>query len=299
MRNSDDQQPWIDKASGVIAAMRDDMEASNDPQDRQRVTTIYRLIAKELKQQFEALETVEEKKKFAGNLASFLGSIEQDSNDSKTVLWAGSTLLGVADSLSQLSLTANAKPLFQQAVSALNRAESLGFAGDPQEAAMTMELKRQRALAQRGAGNFEGAVDQFTEILKQNPKSLQIQIDAAETLQSWAKASKRAKLYGEAMMGTRKFTNPETKRDNKSDLGLAENGASHPQQSKISRHLLQALYHLIECRLEYGLLEKSDKAIKSSLTEITNAEKRHPEMGGPARKQKFMELKKRMQQAQN
>ncbi len=195
MRNSDDQQQWIDKASGVIAAMRDDMESSNDPQDRQRVTTIYRLIAKELKQQFEAFKTVDEKKRFAGNLASFLGSIEQDSKDSKTVLWAGSTLLGVAESLSQLSLTDDAKPLFQQAVSALNRAESLGFAGDPQEAAMTMELKRQRALAQRGAGNFEGAVEQFTEILKQNSKSLQLQINAAETLQSWAKASQRAKLY--------------------------------------------------------------------------------------------------------
>ncbi len=60
-----------------------------------------------------------------------------------------------------------------------------------------------------------------------------------------------------------------------------------------------ALYHLIECRLEYGLLEKSEKAVKSSLTEITNAEKRDPELGGRAWNQKFMDLKQRIQQAQN
>jgi tetratricopeptide (TPR) repeat protein len=275
------------------------MEASNDPKDQQRVTTIYRLIAKELKQQFEALETVEEKKKFAGSLASFLGSIEQDSDDSKTVLWAGSTLLSVAESLSQLSLTANAKPLFQQAVSALNRAESLGFAGDPQEVAMTMELNRQRALAQRGAGNFEAAVDQFTEILKQNSNSLQIQIDAAKTLQGWGKARKRAKLYGEAMMGTGKFTNPKTNRDSNLIWGWRKMVQATRSNPKFRETYFEALYRLIECRLEYGLLEKSEKAIKSSMTELTNAEKRHPDLGGPAQKQKFMELKKRIQQAQN
>lgn len=298
MRTADDQQLWIEKASGIIAAMRNDMEASNDPKDRQRVTTIYRLIAKELKQQFEALETVDEKKRFAGSLASFLGSIEQDSSDSKTVLWAGSTLLSVADSLSQLSLDANAKPLFQQAVSALNRAESLGFEGDPQEAAMTMELKRQRALAQRGAGNYEAALDQFTEILKQNSKSLQIQIDAAEALQSWAKVSKRARLYGEAMMGSRKFTNPTTKRDSNLIWGWRKMVQATRSNPKFKDTYFKALYHLIECRLEYGVLEESDKAIKSSLKELTNAEKRHPELGGPARKQRFMELKQRIQQAQ-
>ena len=144
MQATSDQQEWIGKISGILAAMRNEMEASNDPKDRERLTAIYRKIAKELKRQFEELASSDDKKKFAGNLASFLESIEKDSQDAKTVLWAGSTLLGVANSL-RATLPDEAKPLFAQAVSALNRAESLGFQGDPQEAAMNSELKRQRA----------------------------------------------------------------------------------------------------------------------------------------------------------
>ena len=164
---------------------------------------------------------------------------------------------------------------------------------------MTMELKRQRALAQRGAGNYEAAVDQFTEILKGNSKSLQIQIDAADTLQSWAKDSGRSVLYGEAMMGTRKFKNPETNRDSNLIWGWRKMVQATRSNPKFRETYFNALYNLIECRLEYGVLEKSDKAIKSALTEISNAEKRHPELGGPVQKKKFMDLKQRIQQAQN
>ncbi len=291
-----DQQKWIDKISGVIAAMRLAMEASNDPSDRAQITNIYRLIASELKNQFESMESAEDKKKFATSLATFLGSIEKDSNDSKTVLWSGATLLSIAESLQQIGLADASKPLFRQAVSALNRAESLGFAGDPQEQAMNRELKRQRALAQRGSGSFEDAVNQFIEILRDNPLSLADQIYAAETLQMWAKSANRSQGYAEAMMGVEKVTDPKTKRTSNLVWGWRKLVQATRSNPKFIDTYYQSLYNLTECRFEYGVLENSDKAIESSLKEIENAEKRDAKLGSPQWKQKFDKLKLRIKQ---
>ena len=267
-----------------------------DPKDRQQITSIYRLIASELKKQFETIESAEEKEKFSASLATFLGSIEKDSEDSKTVLWSGATLLSIAESLNQLGLDSAAKPLFQQAVSALNRAETLGFKGDPQEEAMNTELRRQRALAQRGNGDYEDAVKEFIEILKKNSMSLKDQIYAAETLQMWAKSAKRSRGYAEAMMGIEKFTDPKTKRQSNLIWGWRKLVQATRSNPKFKQTYYKSLYHLTECRLQYGLLEKSDKAIKSSLQEIENASKRDESFGSPEWKQKFAQLKVRIQQ---
>ena len=296
IHHSDNPQAWIDKASGVIAAMREDMEANDDPQARQRVTQIYGLIATELLAQFEALSSVEEKAKFANSLLSFLASIEKDSNDARIVLWAGSTLLNVAQSVNDLGQPNEAKPLYQQAVSALSRAETLGFAGDPQAPAMTTELQRQRALAQRGSGNFEEAIEQFALILEKNPRNLKVQLNAAETLQAWGKSAGRSKLYTEAVMGARPFTDPTTKRPSKLIWGWEKICTATRGNEKTQDAFYQSLYQLAECRMEYGLLEQKKEAIASALQEIENAEKRDPELGGAIWKRKFLELKNQIKQ---
>ena len=125
---------------------------------------------------------------------------------------------------------------------------------------------------------------------------LNVQIDAAETLQMWGEASKRPKSYAEAMMGTAKFKNPSSKRTTNLIWGWRKLVQVTRGKPKFVDTYYKSLYHLIECRLEFGLLENSDKAIKSSLTEIENAEQRHSDMGGPAWQTKFADLKQRARQ---
>jgi tetratricopeptide (TPR) repeat protein len=294
MRKNEDKQTWIDKVRGALAPLRDELNASNDPKDRQRVTGIERYIAQELKKQFEQFESIADKSNFARILATFMGSIEKDSTDATTVLWSGETLLGVAEGLSLLGADDVAKPLFQQAESALNRAEALGFAGDPREEAMQVKLSRQRALSQRGAGKFEAAIDQLKTILKANPMSLQVQVDAADTLHLWAKSSKRSKGYAEAMMGMEKVRNPKTKKTSNLIWGWRGLVKATQGSPKYVDTYFHSMYHLIESRFEYGLLENSSKAIKSSLNDvnrtITQSEKKMDEVW----KQKFAKLRERI-----
>ncbi len=296
----DQQRVWIEKANGVIQAMREGVDENSDPQARQRITLIYRLIAAELKSQFEGIQSNAEKVDFAGLLAGFLGSIEKDSTDARTILWAGSALMTTANSLNDSGLTKEAKPLFEQAVSALSRAESLGFAGDEKAADYTSELKRQRALAQRGSGNFEAAVDQFADILRENAKSLQVQIDAAETLSAWGKAAKRDTIITKAIMGSHMEKDKTSGLDANLIWGWQKLAKATRGNEKFSDTFYRALYHMTEGKLEYGLIlaDKRVNALKAALQEIENAEKRDPELGGPNWKPKFEALKKRIKENQ-
>lgn len=298
IKNSPNPQPWIEKANGVIAAMRANMEATNDPRARAQVTSIYGLIATELLNQFAQLQSVEEKKKFAGSLQSFLGSIEKDSQDARTILWAGSTLLNVANSLNELGEGADAKPLFEQAVSALSRAESMGFSSeDPKSVVgLTRELQRQRALAQRGSGNFEAAIDQFVAILEKKEMDLNVQMDAMETLQAWGKSTGSSLYYQQAMMGTRSVVDPKTKRKKNLIWGWQKMFTATRGNEKFVDAFYQSLYRLVECRLEWGLIEKNQKAIDNALLQIENAEKHDSALGGPVWKQKLEDLKARIKE---
>ena len=298
MKTSDDKQKWVKKASGVIAAMRQAMESSNDPQDRVRLTIIYQRIAKELKSDFDALTSNDEKKQFASALSAFLDSISKDSEDPNTILWAGSTLRSVGESLVSSSLTEESKPLFQSAVEALDKVEKIGFQGEPDEEAMISKLKLQRALSQRGAGNFEPAVEQLSEILKLKPSAINVQIEACETLQQWAKSSGRSIKYLEATKGAGSYKDPKTKREKQLIWGWEKIAKATRRNEKFRDTFYNALFHIAECRMEFGIIEGNAKAISSAKKQIGKERERDPTFGGKAVwGMKFDELEARIDAA--
>ena len=299
MKASEDKQTWINKASGVIAAMRQGMEATGDPKDRASVTTIYRMIAKELKDDFDALKSKDEKKKFASSLETFLGSIESDAEDAKTVLWAGSTLRSVGDSLVESGLQAESKSMFKKAVAAFDKAEKLGFASEGAAGVgLVLELKRQRALSQRGAGNFEVAVNQLSDILKENPNAINVQIDTCKTLQALGKSANRAQSYIDATKGARPIKDPKTGRSKKLIWGWEKITKATRKNEKFRSIYYEALYHVAECRMEYGILAKKPGAIESAGKEIANELKRDPTFSGMGQwKKKFAQLQSRINAA--
>lgn len=289
MKQPGDQEQWVNKALGVIAAMRDDPETAN------QMDSVYRRIAKGLLEQFEGIVESDSKQQFATGIASFLGAIEKDSQDGPTILWSGKTLLRLANSLTDQGLDSTA--LFQQAVSALNRAESVGFKG-PDAALRTESLKWQRALAERGSGNYQSSIDQFVEILKARAEKgqkpiLDIQVDAAETIHLAAKANKSTKGFGEAVGGIFPFKNPKTKKTAnlvwgwKKLVGVTRN-------PKLKSTYIKCMYHLIDARYQYGTIKNSQNAVKAARKELDRFMKAEPGLGGPAWKPKFEELKKQI-----
>ena len=131
-----------------------------------------------------------------------------------------------------------------------------------------------------------------------SPNALNIQIDAAETLQMWAKAVKRPRGYVEAIKGAKPVKNPETKRSSRLIWGWEKIAKATRANLKFRSTYYKALYHVAECRLEYGILEKNPKAIVSAGTEIENERRRDPTFKGNAEwREKFKTLESRVNAA--
>lgn len=288
-------QVAIDKMTGILAALRQQAQSSNRPEDRNQLSQIYSLIANEILNQFE-IKPEAEQIPFANSLASFLGSIERDSNDAETILWAGSTALRVANSLTDSGKVAEGKPMFEQAVSALNRAQELGFADNSKQDALLMELKRQRGLALRGNQKFEDAFNQFCEILDSAPQNVKVQIDAAETLQAWGISAKRARLLAEAIKGTKMKLNLQTKRETNQVWGWEF--LARATRGKNNDLFATAIFQWAECLLENGLIENDKKRIGTALLLIETEEKRTTSLATENWKPKFESLKMRIKQNQ-
>jgi ribosomal protein S20 len=277
--NGGDQKQSIDKAIGILTAMQ------NDPNAKSQLTAIYRSVGKSLNDQFEGLKSLDEQKQFASVLASFVGTIEKGSTDTSTVLWAGSTLLKVASSLSEQGATGEAAPLFGQANSALERAETLGVE-DPNA---KLALQHLKALALRGSGDYQGSVSIFEELLKQKAL-LTWQLDAAETLQMCGKNKQDANAYAKAMMGSGKFKDPKTKREKNAIWGWRKLVQVTRGNEKFNDAYRTSIYNSVKSRFEYGLLKQNAKAINSSYSELSKALQRFKFLSTGPWNQKFQTL---------
>ncbi len=273
------QKQSIDKAIAIITAMQ------NDPKSKKQLTGIYQSVGKTLNDQFEGLESLEERKQFASVLATFVGTIEKGSTDTSTVLWAGSTLLNAASALAKEGATAEAAPLFKQANSVLDRAQTLGVA-DPNA---QLALQHLQALALRGSGDYQQSVSIFEELLRQKAL-LTWQIDAAETLQMWGKNKKDANAYAKAMMGSGQFIDPKTKRKKNVIWGWRRLVQVTRGNDKFNDAFRTSIYNSVKSRFEYGLLKKNEKAINSSFSELSKALQRFAFLSAGPWNNKFQTL---------
>ncbi len=274
------QKQSIDKAIGIITDMQ------NDPAAKSQLTAIYRSVGKSLNDQFEGLESLEERKQFASVLSSFVGTIENGSTDTSTVLWAGSTLLKVASALNEAGAATEAAPLFDQANSALDRAEKLGVK-DPNAKLAIQHLK---ALALRGSGDYQQSVSIFEQLLKEKSAALTWQIDAAETFQMWGKNKKDANAYAKAMMGSGKFKDPKTKREKNAIWGWRRLVQATRGNDKFNEAFRTSIYNSVKSRFEYGLLKQNNKAINSSYSELSKALQRFAFLSAGPWNNKFQTL---------
>ncbi len=291
LRKEPNNAIWIDKAQGVIRAMRESAAESADPDAMKRVDRIYTLIASELKEQFENITQSAEQAKFASNLSQLLDSVDKDSDDPKILLWSGSTMTGVASVLADRSMKKEASPLFQQALTALNRARKLGL----KDERLNLELDRQSAIAKRGLGQYQEAIDDIKTLLKTSPRELNLQLDAAETLQAWGKDTRRSEALVQALMGTEPIKGKNNRQTNliwgweKLVLALKDNPS-------YAGAYYQSLYGLIEARFEYGMIKNNEKAKTAALKVLDNARARDSQLGGTQWKPKFDALESKIKE---
>ena len=167
--------------------------------------------------------------------------------------------------------------MFQQGLTALTSAKKLGL----KEPAKLRETERLSAIALRGAGNYEKAVEKLSGLLKQNTRDLRLQMDAVETLQAWGIQTKRANALAEALQGTQ-YRDEKDNRQKALIWGWEQLVTATKSNPKLEQHYYKSLFGMIQARYEYGVITDKKGARQSALTLLTRARKRDKELGGPA-----------------
>ena len=273
-----DSQKWIGKLEGVLSGLKVVYQPEGERGQAQLIN-VYKVIAKQLIERFDEIDDSEKRVNTAVSINQFLTSLARESDDANTVLWAGSTMLNIADELGSSDEKLQ-RQMYTSADEALNRATEIGFSGKSNEAQMLQELKRQQAIAKRGAGRYESAVELLEEVLRERPSFLQAQIDAAVTLQAWGKATNLTKAYAEALGGRGTYKDPESGRDRTLVWGWKKLMTLTRGKDNLQDTYRQAYLGRIESLYEYGTLAKNQGALNAAKKEITNISKRDPEFGG-------------------
>lgn len=294
LATAESPQVWVEKANGVIELMKQEAESSGSKAAKRQLTAIYYLISVELRKRFENTTDSTQQLQLAGAMSDFLVGIQQNATGGRVLLNAGSALLSMATSLAEDGMMDKAKKYFVKASKALDRAETLKFVGDPKAAALGRELKRQRALAQRGAGQYEKAVATFTTLLKES-KSLSMQLDAAGTLQQWGKSQGLSKQLGQAVNGTGKFLDPRTNRQTKAIWGWSKiMGLTQSNKPKYREEYFTAAFGIAEAIYEQGKAKKQDTS-KKALGRIKDERIKTPDfLGSKVWKDKFLNLENKI-----
>ncbi len=290
-----DPQNWITKTQGVINALGA-LLAESDPQDgSKQLAAIYGLVAAELSEQFVRITDKNEKQNLASNLSMFLESLAKTAADARTLIWAANTMLDTADALAgREKPDATAREIYRKAADIYQQALSNDLSKlDQPEADVRLELRRRRALALAGQGEYENAMKLFVEILN-TTNSLRVQMNAARTLTDWGKFSQKPNALAEAMMGAYPKTDEKTKRKSNVIWGWRTLYAQTRGKEQFAEQFHEATLGLIESQIEYGLALKREDALEAARKELANVRTRDPNLGGPQFKSRYEALERRL-----
>ena len=287
----DDAQSWIDKAKVVIEKMSS--EAAGDPAATQNVSRVYRKVARDLKAKFESLPNLGEKQKFATSVQSFFAGIGSVAKDGKTRLWAGSTLMGIAESLKLEGAGDIARELSGEAISLLDAAKKAGFGKDK---SLELNYQHQLALAQRGSGDYEAAVASFEKILESS-NGLNLQIDAAKTLLMWGVEKKNKAALVWAMNGKTDYVDPKTKKRRRRIWGWKLLVSLTRSKENLMEQFRECEYNSVLCRFRYGEIASDPKAVRSAHGELEKALTRFDNLAVGMWKKKYDQLQKDLEAA--
>ena len=254
------------------------------------MSDIYLSLARELQQQFETLESNEQRSAFADGLESFLTSLSQTADDKNLKLLTGSMLTKIGLGLKSYDLNEQSNRFFTEAISVY---ENL----DPSQESnprVRLEILLGRANSLRGRGKYEEAIKQFGDILSDpaNRVYTDIQVDAASTYTEWGLAKNDSNAFLRATQGGEKRATKSGKQANTiiGWVNLAKSARRENRESLVA----QAIYNIAICKFRYGVIKKRTDLQDGAIKEIQRFREKVPAMGGPNWKQKLDELERQL-----
>ncbi len=276
LQSGENTQVWIEKAQNIIDALAREFDTVED--GPKRLVSVYYRLASELKTQFDSIEDNAQKQAFGKGLDVFLSGIADNAKDTQVLIWCASTMSSVGEALFEAESQELGRPMFEKAIAVFDR---VGNSGGIDEATARIMLRR-KALAYRGMGRYEQAIDAFAQLFN-DPKNIQfidLQIDAALTFQEWGIEKKNEQALLQAVSGGITVRDPTTSRERKAAIGwkqIATITQRNRDKGESQRQLYyQAILNFAKCKYEYAKLTSNRDVMKSAFEEIENFQQREP-----------------------
>jgi hypothetical protein len=279
----------LDEAEDVMKALE---EVATD---RKRLTQIYIKLGRELEEQLGRLENPEDRRRVSQGFQVFLDRIRNRSegNTFSSLHWVAETYFGLADGLAagRDDLPPEAKGFYEDARDTykkiLDGIEDKSLADAPAGAAMAINVRLAACL--RALGDYEEALKLLKEILRENDRRVDVQIEAAKTYQ--AQGRERPACYELAIVGAA---------DGGKRLIWGWGGIANKVYAfdKYRDQFHRARYNLAVCRKDFALTKKGadrTRTLEQAELDIVRVYQLYPEMGGPEWYEKYDDLLKTIQ----
>lgn len=299
-----DNQALMQRASTVMEGLQ--QAYKDQPEGEQKLAATYFRLARDIRQQLETAPSAQ-KQRLLDAFQLFLSQLAQATDDSKTLHWAGQTLLGLGQAQmtnSDAKATGQAETLIRSASSLLQRIAERGSREPNWLASPTIltQIRLELGTAARLVGEYKTALDALTEVLSANQNLIDAQVEAALVYEQWAatlQPSFAAVSYGRAIAGAK----PDPKTGRNIVWGWGGIAKRTMGNSSFETVFFNARYHLALSRYLQGKKEAdaaaAKKLIDQSSEDIRNVFVRYPELGGKASYAKFDNLLREIQKTQS
>lgn len=283
----------MDKASAIMGDLKQ-LTSEMENGDRLLVS-LYYSFANDIKTKMDSIRSLEARKNFSDGLSQFLQGAATSSSDFQVIMWAGSTLIRIADSFSEQGEQEEATELYQAAAKVIDQIKErkIEVSADDQ-----MAVLRNHGKALAGQGDFEQALPKFIEYLAARPATLDVQIDAALALQNAGQAKQDPSKLAQAIMGGGEYKDPESGKAQKAIWGWGKLSLAIANRPQFKDQYLTARYNLAKSRLLYHQIKANPRLVELALSEVESAREKYPDLGGPEMKARFDKLTADLQAAQ-
>ncbi|QDU98186.1 hypothetical protein [Lignipirellula cremea] len=273
---------------------------ASDENGSAKLLNIYVSLATGLKKQM-AQASPSKRSELAKAFRSFLQQVEANSNDFSKLYWVAETFLNMGDGLRDKAETVSpeAKDYYEQAANAYNKilkqaaADKSYYPEDLRERGIESQIILRRASTTRARGEFAEAIEIFTDLLAKENGRLDVQIEAARTLQDWAAADDPTKFYT-ALAGD----NWDQKQNRYTVWGWSGIVSRTAQSPKHQKEFFDAQLNVARCYYRFAATQEGDdkaKNLDSARKAIVTTMLSYPELGG--RQDEYNALFEEIQQA--
>jgi cellulose synthase operon protein C len=235
-------------AVGKAIRLMDDMKAAV-PADK--LIGIYVGLAHDLEEQMK-LASPQARQSLSRGFEAFLVRIRESATEFGVLNWVAATFSSMASSFWDESqkLTPDAKKYYEEAAATYRTILEKSTFSDPRQKA---QVQLQYALTQRRLNGFLEAKRLYLEILRPNPLTVNVQVEAARMYEEWAAFPGKDALYEKAIRGAE----PEAQQGTNVIWGWAHLASVLARHPKFRDPFHEARYHLALCRYRWARAQQT------------------------------------------